>query len=94
MEAELDVGLVKGHAYSVTAVRDIRLGTGLFSIFNAERIHMVRCRNPWGGTEWKGAWSDEFVIFLSKSLMPSFVKVKSTNNFYLIKHSIWVIQGQ
>ncbi|VDI30156.1 calpain-5 [Mytilus galloprovincialis] len=58
MEAELDVGLVKGHAYSVTAVRDIKLGTGLFSVFNAERIHMVRCRNPWGGTEWKGAWSD------------------------------------
>ena len=94
MEAELDVGLIKGHAYSVTAVRDIRLGTGLFSIFNAERIHMVRCRNPWGGTEWKGAWSDGFVIFLSKSFMPSFVKIKSTNNFYLIKHSIWVIQGQ
>ena len=94
MEAELDVGLVKGHAYSLTAVRDIRLGTGLFSIFNAERIHMVRCRNPWGGTEWKGAWSDGFVIFLSKSFMPSFVKVKSTNNFYLIKHSICFIQGQ
>lgn len=64
MEAELDVGLVKGHAYSVTAVRDIKLGTGLFSVFNAERIHMVRCRNPWGGTEWKGAWSDGYFLFI------------------------------
>jgi len=57
-EAKLDCGLVKGHAYSVTAVKDIKLGIGLFSIFNRDKIHMVRCRNPWGETEWTGAWSD------------------------------------
>ncbi|XP_052785082.1 calpain-5-like [Mya arenaria] len=58
MEAELSCGLVKGHAYSVTAVKKIKLGTGLFSIFSRDHLQMVRCRNPWGGTEWKGAWSD------------------------------------
>lgn len=58
MEAKLSCGLVKGHAYSVTAVRKIRLGTSLFSLFNREKIYMIRCRNPWGGVEWKGAWSD------------------------------------
>ncbi|KAK3082918.1 hypothetical protein FSP39_009044 [Pinctada imbricata] len=58
MEAKMSCGLVKGHAYSVTAVKNIRLGKGLMSYFNREKIHMMRCRNPWGGTEWKGAWSD------------------------------------
>ncbi|KAH3806764.1 hypothetical protein DPMN_135090 [Dreissena polymorpha] len=57
-EEELSCGLVIGHAYSVTAVREIKLGKGLFAIFSRETLEMVRCRNPWGGTEWKGAWSD------------------------------------
>lgn len=58
MEAEMSCGLVKGHAYSVNAVKKIRLGKSLISVFNREKIRMIRCRNPWGGTEWKGAWSD------------------------------------
>lgn len=58
MEAQLSCGLVKGHAYSVNAVKKVRLGKGLMSHFNKEKILMIRCRNPWGGTEWKGAWSD------------------------------------
>ena len=66
MEAEMACGLVKGHAYSVNAVKKIRLGKSLISVFNREKIRMVRCRNPWGGTEWKGAWSDgqELINFL------------------------------
>ncbi|CAL1546272.1 unnamed protein product [Lymnaea stagnalis] len=59
METKLSVGLVRGHAYSLTDVRKIPLkGTGLFSLFNREKIHMIRLRNPWGGVEWKGPWSD------------------------------------
>ncbi|KAK6963019.1 calpain-5, partial [Biomphalaria glabrata] len=59
METKLSVGLVRGHAYSLTDVRKIPLkGTGLFSFFNREKIHMIRLRNPWGGVEWKGPWSD------------------------------------
>ncbi|BFZ00227.1 hypothetical protein BsWGS_03266 [Bradybaena similaris] len=59
METKLSIGLVRGHAYSITDVRKIPLkGTGLFSLFNREKIHMVRLRNPWGGVEWRGAWSD------------------------------------
>lgn len=54
----MSCGLVKGHAYSVNAVKKIRLGKSLISVFNREKIRMIRCRNPWGGTEWKGAWSD------------------------------------
>lgn len=58
MEEKLSCGLVKGHAYSVTNVRKLKLGTGLKSIFSREKIHMIRCRNPWGGSDWKGAWSN------------------------------------
>ncbi|GAB1600396.1 calpain-5-like [Argonauta hians] len=59
MEATLDSGLVKGHAYGVTCVKNIHLeGSGLFGIFNREKMPMVRLRNPWGQCEWKGAFSD------------------------------------
>ncbi|XP_006632721.1 calpain-5 [Lepisosteus oculatus] len=58
MEARMSCGLVKGHAYSVTGVRKVRLGHGLMTFFRAEKIFMIRMRNPWGKTEWNGTWSD------------------------------------
>ena len=60
MEKATDQGLIKGHAYAITAIRKVRLaGTGIFNLFNQEKLAMVRLRNPWGGNEWKGAFSDE-----------------------------------
>ncbi|XP_023126526.2 calpain-2 catalytic subunit-like isoform X8 [Amphiprion ocellaris] len=42
--------LVKGHAYSITAVEQVHhLGSP---------VELVRIRNPWGQVEWSGAWSD------------------------------------
>ncbi len=61
MEARLDCGLVKGHAYAVTDVRKVRLGSGLLAFFKSEKLSMIRMRNPWGQKEWNGAWSDRFV---------------------------------
>jgi calpain-5 len=59
MEKRNEVGLVMGHAYSVTAVRKVRLaGTGIHGIFKLEKLAMIRLRNPWGGSEWTGAFSD------------------------------------
>ncbi|XP_056140994.1 calpain-5-like [Lampris incognitus] len=58
IEMRLANGLVKGHAYSVTAVKKVRLGHGLLAYFKNETIPLIRMRNPWGKTEWKGAWSD------------------------------------
>ncbi|XP_028330368.1 calpain-5 isoform X2 [Gouania willdenowi] len=52
VESVLDCGLVRGHAYGITAVKKVRLvKTG------SSRHFMVRMRNPWGTTDWKGAWS-------------------------------------
>ncbi|KAI4813778.1 hypothetical protein KUCAC02_003008 [Chaenocephalus aceratus] len=58
IELKMSNGLVKGHAYSVTAVKKVRLGHGLLAYFKNETISLIRMRNPWGQTEWKGAWSD------------------------------------
>ncbi|XP_076017484.1 calpain-5 isoform X3 [Genypterus blacodes] len=58
MEARLECGLVKGHAYAVTDVRKVRLGHGLLAFFKSEKLQMIRMRNPWGEKEWSGPWSD------------------------------------
>ncbi|XP_045614079.1 calpain-5 isoform X2 [Procambarus clarkii] len=60
IEMRTNVGLVKGHAYGITACRKINIGdTGLFSIFKgAQKMRMVRLKNPWGEKEWNGAFSD------------------------------------
>ena len=51
-EARTGLGLVRGHAYTVTGVARARLEGGA----GAE---LVRVRNPWGGgAEWRGAWCD------------------------------------
>lgn len=57
VESVLKCGLVKGHAYSITAVRKIRVGDNLQSVCRTSRICMVRMRNPWGMADWTGAWS-------------------------------------
>uniref|UniRef100_A0A8R1XSZ6 Calpain catalytic domain-containing protein n=1 Tax=Onchocerca volvulus TaxID=6282 RepID=A0A8R1XSZ6_ONCVO len=60
IEETLECGLVKGHAYAVTAVRFIELDAKSHSSFfaTAERQMMIRLQNPWGEKEWNGPWSD------------------------------------
>lgn len=54
-EARTDVGLVRGHAYSITKVVKAQIETPTAS----GQIPLVRIRNPWGNeAEWTGAWSD------------------------------------
>ncbi|KAM8915941.1 calpain-1 catalytic subunit-like isoform 1-T2 [Spinachia spinachia] len=43
-------GLVQGHAYAVTGVKQM--------MSNGKPVRLVRLWNPWGTREWKGAWSD------------------------------------
>ncbi|KAL5008896.1 hypothetical protein ScPMuIL_014477 [Solemya velum] len=54
-ETKLASGLVAGHAYSVTDLREILLMSDRGQI----PITLIRVRNPWGTkVEWSGAWSD------------------------------------
>ncbi|XP_047191955.1 calpain-5-like isoform X2 [Scophthalmus maximus] len=55
VESALDCGLVRGHAYGITGVRKVR--EGLLKAGGMSRLFMVRMRNPWGTTDWTGAWS-------------------------------------
>ena len=54
-EARTSVGLIRGHAYSITKVVLANIDTG----FRRGTVPLVRIRNPWGNeAEWNGAWSD------------------------------------
>ncbi|XP_047467870.1 calpain-1 catalytic subunit-like [Mugil cephalus] len=44
-------GLVQGHAYAVTGVKEV--------ISQGQLVKLVRLWNPWGSVEWKGDWSDQ-----------------------------------
>ncbi|XP_047467904.1 calpain-1 catalytic subunit-like [Mugil cephalus] len=43
-------GLVQGHAYTVTGVKEMKS--------QGQLVNLVRLFNPWGKVEWKGDWSD------------------------------------
>ncbi|XP_062296654.1 calpain-1 catalytic subunit-like [Scomber scombrus] len=43
-------GLVQGHAYTITGVKQM--------MSQGKPVHLLRLWNPWGKGEWKGDWSD------------------------------------
>ncbi|KAM9853605.1 calpain-9 [Aulostomus maculatus] len=50
LEHRNELGIMFRHAYSLTAVEKVKTMHGA--------VDLVRILNPWGNTEWLGAWSD------------------------------------
>lgn len=46
-EQDTGRGILQGHAYGILEVREYK------------GAKLIRCRNPWGQTEWTGPWSDK-----------------------------------
>ena len=44
-------GLVSGHAYTVLEAKEVETE-------DHQKVKLLKIRNPWGNTEWKGPWSD------------------------------------
>jgi len=47
-----DSGLIKNHAYSLNDIIELDDPTS-----KGAKLRLLRLRNPWGKSEWKGAWS-------------------------------------
>lgn len=55
LEARTPQGLVRGHAYSITRIKNVHIEMP----HRSGTIPLLRIRNPWGNeAEWNGPWSD------------------------------------
>ncbi|XP_039993614.1 calpain-1 catalytic subunit-like isoform X2 [Xiphias gladius] len=52
-------GLVQGHAYAVTGVKQMKS--------RGKLVNLVRLWNPWGKVEWNGDWSDQSSLWKTVS---------------------------
>ncbi|XP_040260997.1 calpain-6 [Bufo bufo] len=59
VETVTPMGLIKGHAYSVTDIKKMTLGEKTLCFGKTTKLFMIRMRNPWGKREWRGTWNDE-----------------------------------
>ena len=50
-EARLPNGIICGHAYTVLSAHNLATPNG--------SVRLIKLRNPWGGSEWNGDWSDK-----------------------------------
>ena len=60
MEKSTPMGLVMGHAYAMTGLKEARVSK--FGLGYQDPLPLVRMRNPWGGIEWHGPFSDKWVF--------------------------------
>ncbi|KAM3911704.1 calpain-6 isoform 2-T2 [Leptodactylus fuscus] len=89
MEAVTPMGLIKGHAYSVTDIKKVSMGEKTLCFGKTSKLFMIRMRNPWGKREWRGAWNDEMTF---EDWCSNFTHVdvcRMINTSYLTQHKTW-----
>lgn len=57
-QAHVCKGIKPGHTYSLLACYELKVGNDL--------IRLVKLRNPWGNTEYKGKYSEHDEVFWSR----------------------------
>ncbi|XP_030009164.1 calpain-2 catalytic subunit-like [Sphaeramia orbicularis] len=72
-----ELGLVRGHAYSVTGVEQVES--------KGDEVNLVRIWNPWGEKEWKGDWSDKSELWnsVSEETRNNCLKVRNDGEFWM-----------
>ena len=85
-----DSGLILNHAYSLNDILEMK-----DPFNNDQTVKLLRLRNPWGDSEWKGAWSDkseemkkyrESVLAYIKTLPPDEQFDPSANDGTFLMH--------
>ncbi|KAL0215343.1 hypothetical protein P9112_007527 [Eukaryota sp. TZLM1-RC] len=67
-----DFGIVQGHAYSIHRVAEPERG-----------LQLIQLRNPWGRTEWNGAYSDHCPKWTSKLKKRLDMKAEDDGTFWM-----------
>ncbi|KAL7721235.1 Calpain catalytic domain-containing protein [Entamoeba marina] len=68
-------GLIGHHAYSL-------ISTYVARTFN-EDYYLLKLRNPWGGGEWKGRWSDKSKLWALVGGKPNSENYENDGIFYM-----------
>ncbi|XP_033991122.1 calpain-1 catalytic subunit-like [Trematomus bernacchii] len=70
-------GIVQGHAYTVTGVKQMTS--------QGQPVHLVRLWNPWGEKEWIGDWSDKSPLWqtVSPQEREMFLSVADNGEFWM-----------
>jgi calpain-15 len=74
-EEELDNGIICGHAYTVLSAVNLRTTRGM--------VRLIQLRNPWGGSEWKGDWSDNSRLWTPELKQQVGLKATEDGVFYM-----------
>jgi len=66
-------GIIGGHAYSLTHAITLSNGQNL-----------IRMRNPWGNSEWTGAWSDADIVATKSAFITELAFVSKNDGDFFI----------